>query len=162
MYYEFSCRLPYTVASLRLSLINSQNERWNFPSLFLAKNLFVNLVAIYFRTSEDESALHNCSECETLRFFSDENLVQKYDRVWDFEWYTDFCFARYPTQFWYGPWCQVIVFFFSSILTHTTSLYVSLYSLQSILPANTSGSPHARTTNETIKWTRPYFSENSI
>lgn len=27
MYYEFSCRLPYTVASLRLSLLNPQNER---------------------------------------------------------------------------------------------------------------------------------------
>lgn len=66
MYYEFSCRLPYTVASLRLSLLNPRKRRGNFRSLLLARP--VCQLASYLRTSEDLSALHNCSECETLRF----------------------------------------------------------------------------------------------
>lgn len=155
---NFCARLLRTVASLRLSLLNPQNEHGNFRLHFLTRPgfffFFTHILAFYFGMREHESALHDCSECETVRFFfPDENPVQKYEWVWNSHQYADLCFICGATQFWYMPWRRVIDFFFLLVgRTRLSCMWACI-----LLPANSSGSTHARRINKTIKETKLYL-----
>lgn len=115
---------------------------------------FTHILAFYFGMREHESALHDCSECETVRFFfPDENPVQKYEWVWNSHQYADLCFICGATQFWYMPWRRVIDFFFLLVgRTRLSCMWACI-----LLPANSSGSTHARRINKTIKETKLYL-----
>lgn len=128
MYSNFLC--PPAAHSCFAQSVASESAEWTrkFPFAFSGTAGFFFLThtpAFSFGMSEHGSALHDCSECETVRF-PDENPVHKYEWVWNYPQYTDLCFFCYSTQFWYMPWRRVIDFFFFQSDAHDFP-YVSLH-----------------------------------
>lgn len=156
---NFCARLLRTVASLRLSLLNPQNEHGNFRLHFLTRPgffFFFLLISLPFTLGWGNMKVH-CTTAQSAKlyafFFPDENPVQKYEWVWNSHQYADLCFICGATQFWYMPWRRVIDFFFLLVgRTRLSCMWACM-----LLPANSSGSTHARRINKTIKETKLYL-----
>lgn len=155
---NFCARLLRTVASLRLSLLNPQNEHGNFRLHFLTRPgfFFFLLISLPFTLGWGNMKVH-CTTAQSAKLYAFFFLTKTLSRnTNEFEILTSMLTSVSSVVLHNSGICpdvEWLTFFFLLVgRTRLSCMWACI-----LLPANSSGSTHARRINKTIKETKLYL-----